>query len=107
MTRISLALVVALGCSGSHKDTGGGSGGAGSSPTCDEIKAHVEALYRAEPGATDEIVGDNVAMVLAECARTPATVAPCARGASAALELEQRCLKPLDDEGSEGLELER
>jgi hypothetical protein len=87
-------------------DTGpGGNGsGTGGGAKCDEIKAHVEKLYRAEATGDniDEQVADNTQMVLNDCEAQPDKVATCARGATSVADLEQRCLIPLDQEGSEG-----
>lgn len=91
---------------------GGGAAGSGAGGPCEQVRAKVEQLYRAEaeakePKRVEEAVADNTAMVLAECARAPGRVAPCARAAGTAAELEQRCLAPLDDEGTEGEALRR
>lgn len=99
-------------------DTGPGGGGSGSASSCEQIKGHVETLYRAQaeadaaavvaagkdpvkPEAIDETVADNLAMVMTDCAAS-AEVAPCAGKAATLAELEARCLIPLDDEGREG-----
>jgi hypothetical protein len=101
-------------CSGGQgARAGAGSGTAGNAPrSCDDIRAKVERLYRAEaeakePKRVEEAVADNAAMVLRDCARAPAKVTGCVDKVSSVAELEQRCLAPLDDEGTEGEELRR
>jgi len=95
--------------------TGGGAGtgtgpgtssGTGDPSLCPAIAAHVEDLYRANAertGMTEGEVADNVAMVLADCRAQPGRVAPCAQKVTSVVQLESRCLIPLDDVGSEGL----
>ncbi len=75
--------------------------------TCDSVRAKVEALYRAEaqqqqPARVDTETADNVHMAMVDCAKDPAKLAACMDGANSVSDLEQRCLIPLDDEGSEG-----
>jgi hypothetical protein len=75
--------------------------------TCDGIRGKVEALYRAEaqqrePKRVDEAVADNTTMVLNDCAKQPAKVAPCIAKAETVAEIEKTCLIPLDEEGTEG-----
>jgi len=82
-------------------------GSAARAATCDGIKPKVEQLYRAEaqakePKRIDDAVADNTAMVMAECAKDPAHVTACIDQAQAITEVEQRCLAPLDEEGTEG-----
>ena len=118
MKRWALLLALAA-CACPNKQTAGpGSGsagqGTGATPpvvtgatTCDDVKAKVEALYRAEatvkePARVDEAVADNTTMVMNDCARDPARFVPCISSASSVAALEQQCLIPLDDEGSEG-----
>ena len=55
-----------------------------------------------EPKRVDEYVADNTAMVMNDCAKNPAKLAPCLAAAATVAELEQECLIPLDDEGTEG-----
>jgi len=120
-TLVAGLLVGACACkSKDHTGPGGGGhgSGSGSAAGCDQVKDHVEKLYRAEaeasaaavvaagkdpikPETIDETVADNLAMVMTDCAAS-AKVAPCAGKASTLAELEERCLVPLDDEGSEG-----
>lgn len=109
MTRWTLAVLVSLVLAA----CGGGKGGAGpvppSKPACDGARARAEQLYGAAaaaattPAPTTE-VADNVAMVAADCAADPGRVAPCAEAAGTVSALEA-CLRPIDDDGSEGLEL--
>jgi hypothetical protein len=111
MTRLWTACVLAsllAACACKNKtDTGPGGGngsGTGGAVRCEEIKAHVEKLYRAEATGEDidEQVADNTQMVMNDCERKPEAVATCARDATSVADLEQRCLIPLDQEGSEG-----
>lgn len=73
--------------------------------SCPSAQAHIESLYRSEAsvasGAQPEMVADNVAMVMAECARR-GSVASCSMRVSSARQLERECLVALDDDGSEG-----
>ncbi len=83
--------------------------GGGAAVTCAQIQPHVTDLYRADAKAAsaasgenpDEEVADNVTMVMNDCAAKPDTVAPCAQAAKTVDALE-KCLLPIDDEGSEG-----
>jgi hypothetical protein len=75
--------------------------------TCNEVKARVEQLYRAEaqikePKRVEDAVADNTAMAMADCAKDPAKTVPCLASAATVADLEKRCLVPLDDEGTEG-----
>ena len=125
-----LAVVLACSaCPGKSTTTGSGtgtnnpgSGGSGSAkpdradPTvtsCDAAKAKVASLYRVE-GLTgkdakriDDFVADNVAMVMADCAKQPAKVVPCLASAATVADIETKCLELLDDEGTEGDKLRR
>ncbi len=111
------ALAVALGCAcsgkgGSTTGGGGGGGGSGEARRCDDIRPKVERLYRAEaqanePKRVEEAVADNTTMVMNDCVRAPARVVECVDRASTVAEIEQGCLLPLDDEGTEGEELLR
>ncbi len=79
---------------------------------CEDVKPRVEALYRAdaqakEPTRVDEAVADNTTMVMNDCAKQPAVAVPCLAKVGSLTELEQRCLIPLDEEGTEGEELAR
>jgi len=74
---------------------------------CDGARGKVEQLYRAaahdqEPARVTELVADNTAMVMRDCATAPGKIAACIAAARTAGELETRCLVPLDDEGTEG-----
>lgn len=115
---MKLALVVAVvlcGCGNAPPVApSGGTGTAvaapGGSPigtTCDGARGKVEQLYRAaahdkEPARVTELVADNTAMVMHDCATAPDKIAACIAAAATASELETRCLVPLDDEGTEG-----
>lgn len=85
--------------------------GSGSSPSsCEGVRAKVEQLYRAEaevkePKRVDGAVADNTTMVMNDCAKDPAKVASCIDRISTISELEAKCLRPLDEEGTEGNEL--
>ncbi len=73
---------------------------------CDGVRAHVEALYRAEattrePTRVDAAVADNTAMVMSDCAATPA-ISGCLAGARSAADIEATCLDKLEDDGREG-----
>ena len=86
--------------------TTGGSGttvgsGAGPATGCDALSAKVQALYRAEPKATDEVVADNTEMVMAECRRAPDQGTACIAGVTTVKDLEAQCMPKLDEEGSE------
>jgi hypothetical protein len=107
--RAGLVIGLALaGCGG-----GASKGGAGPAPTpapsCEPARARAEQLYAAAaaagpaPAAPTE-VADNVAMVAADCQADPHRVAGCAAAATSIGELEA-CLRPIDDDGSEGLGL--
>lgn len=108
---MTLALLAACACgrAGGGTGTGGSGSGGGSAADCEAVRAHVRELYTAvprpadtAPAAIETFVTDNTAMVLAECAREPGRVAPCAGRAATVEALEAKCLAPLDDEGSEG-----
>lgn len=102
---------------GPGKGTGTGSGtglGTGDPAQCEPLRAHLDELYRADAVASagsgtgsnqalvDEIVADNVTMALSDCVAAPDRVARCAEKAKTSTELEERCLIPLDEEGTEG-----
>jgi len=107
------ALVATLACASPGKvgtRPGGGSNDGSAAQLCEGIRPKVERLYRAEAEAKEpqrvaEAVADNTTMVMNDCARAPAKVAPCVNAASSVAQLEQQCLVPLDDEGTEGEEL--
>ena len=116
-----LLLAAACNCSGGGKGGGGGSGSnatprdpsAPIDPRCVRARGPIEALYRAEaaaaqldPARTEEMVRDNTTMVMNECAGRP-QVAECAVTARSAQQLEADCLRPLDDEGTEGSTIRR
>ena len=110
----AVLLAGACTCSGSRgpKVGGGGSSDGTAVRACDEIRAKVERLYRAEaqakePKRVEEAVADNTTMVLNDCAKAPSKVVACVNDVSSIAELEKRCLASLDDEGTEGEELRR
>jgi hypothetical protein len=75
--------------------------------TCDNVKPRVEAMYRAEgqqrePKRVDEYVSDNTTMIMNDCVTNPAKLAPCLAAAATVAQMEQECVIPLDDEGTEG-----
>jgi len=104
-----LLVAAALGCGPSKPPSSGtaGTGAPGTGTACDAARAKVEQLYRAEakarePNRVDEAVADNTAMVMTDCGRDPGKVSACLASVETVKELEQRCLAPIDDEGSEG-----
>jgi hypothetical protein len=113
---VALVVVVVLSGCGSappvapRADTGTAVAAPSGSPTgttCDGARGKVEQLYRAaardkEPARVTELVADNTAMVMHDCATAPDRIAACVAAAATASELETRCLVPLDDEGTEG-----
>ncbi len=132
MNRLRLFAVIALvACAcpskptqgpGSGAGSGSGSGSAGSNivehpgsgtaSTCDGLRAKLEQLYRSdaqatEPKRVEEAVADNTAMVLNDCAKQPDKVVACVNAVTTVAELEARCLRPLDEEGTEGTELRK
>jgi hypothetical protein len=115
--RLAAVILILCAC-GRKADPGTGTGtGTGTAQSCDSVRGNVEALYRVEAEAekaaakdpakvdVEEMVADNTAMVMNDCAVQPAKVAPCAGQAKSAAELEERCLIPLDEEGTEGEQL--
>jgi len=116
------AVVLAACACGKKPETGSGTGngtgtGTGSPGDCEAARKNVEALYRAEAEAekaaakdpskvnVDEMVADNTTMVMNDCAVQPGKVAPCAAAAKSVAQLEDTCLIPLDEEGTEGEQL--
>lgn len=125
LSAMAILLTGAMACTcsggGNGRNTGGGTGAGTASgsasgpldPRCVQARPAIEALYRAEattaklePARIEESVSDNTTMVLAECARRP-QVAACAGKVRSALQLENDCLEPLDDEGTEGTRIRR
>ncbi|HSK02009.1 MAG TPA: hypothetical protein VK932_12240 [Kofleriaceae bacterium] len=110
---VAMAATLASACPGTGGPPGGGGGGGGDpARLCEGLRPKVEQLYRAdaaakEPQRVDEAVADNTTMVMNDCIKAPARVAPCVDRVSTVAELEQQCLLPLDDEGSEGEELRK
>ena len=79
---------------------------------CTAVRGKIEQLYRTEASSREptriaEAAADNTAMVMTDCARSPAEVTACIAAVTTAAELEARCLAPIDDEGSEGDKLVR
>lgn len=110
---VAIAATLVSACPGKSGPPAGG-GGSGGDPArlCEGLRPKIERLYRAdaaakEPQRVDEAVADNTAMVMNDCLRAPARVAPCVDRVAAVAEIEQQCLLPLDDEGSEGEELRK
>lgn len=105
------ALLFLVACSG--KATPPVTGGGGSNPPaseCEALRGKLEKLYRdeaeaKEPKHVEGAVADNTAMVLADCAKEPGKVAPCVQLAASVAEIESKCVRPIDDEGSEGNDL--
>lgn len=114
---ITLMALVACACpsKGSQNPgtgSGPGSGSAATETSCESVRAKIEQLYRTEaqakePKRVDEAVADNTAMVLGDCAKAPAQVVACINGVTTLADLEAKCLRALDDEGSEGKELRK
>jgi hypothetical protein len=109
----ALAALLACACAGACSGKGattvgtGGSADGSARASCNDIRAKVEQLYRAEaeakePKRVEEAVADNTTMVMNDCAREPARVIPCVTSVSSVADLEQKCLAALDEEGSEG-----
>lgn len=108
-----LALLLLVAC-GAHNDTIPPTTGSGSvvpiAGACEAVRAKVEGLYRAEaeakePKRVDAAVGDNTQMVMNDCAKDPPKVSACLQSAGTVAELESKCLRQLDDEGTEGNDL--
>ncbi len=113
MTRLAILLcLVACACPDSKPvhNPGSGSGGSAAVAGCDGVRSKVESLYRAEaqikePKRVDEAVADNTTMVMNDCVRDPDKVSACLAGATTVADIETKCLRQLDEEGSEGDEL--
>jgi hypothetical protein len=111
---LAVLLACACSCSGKGATTVGSGGSAEGSAraSCNDLRAKVEQLYRVEaeakePKRVEEAVADNTTMVMNDCAREPARVIACVTAATSAADLEQKCVAPLDEEGSEGELLRR
>ena len=115
MTRWVLLVTLLAACPGKPATNGSGQGSSTGSGTpvvtnakaCADVKAKVEALYRAEaqakePKRVDAAVADNTTMVMNDCNKDPATFVPCLAKAQSIAELEKNCLVALDEEGTEG-----
>ncbi len=105
------ALLFLVACSGKSSPPVTGSG---SNPpvsgACEAQRPKLEKFYRAEaeakePKHVDGAVVDNTQMVLNDCVRDPQRVSACVRDATSVAEIESRCLRPIDDEGTEGNDL--
>jgi hypothetical protein len=121
MLNRSMLLIALVACACPSKPTqgpgtgsagGGPAGGGAAATSCDGLRGKLEQLYRAEaqahePKRVDEAVSDNTTMVLNDCAKAPDKVIACVNGVTTVTELEARCLRPLDEEGSEGKELRK
>ncbi len=116
MWKLGLCAMALVACA-CPSQQGGGPVGAGSGSTvaaagssaasCAAVRDKVAGLYRVEaqvrePKRVEAAVADNTAMVMRDCARSPATVAPCIDAAPTVAALEKTCLVPLDPEGTEG-----
>jgi hypothetical protein len=114
MKRWLLALAI-CGCgtpppvepAGSTSPSGGATSASPTGTACDAARAKVEQLYRTSasgqaPARVAELVADNTAMVMNDCATAPDRTSACIAAARTAAELQARCLIPLDDEGTEG-----
>ncbi len=113
LAMMAIAATLVSACPGKSGPPAGG-GGSGGDPArlCEGLRPKIERLYRAEaaakePQRADEAVADNTTMVMNDCIKAPARVAPCVDRVSTVAEIEQQCLLPLDDEGSEGEELRK
>lgn len=99
----------ACGCKSKGRTTTGNKPGTDPA-ACDGVRDRVHGLYAAAaPAPPDESpeaaklrqqeVADNTEMVMVDCRREPARVAPCAEKAPSVQALERDCLLPLDDDG--------
>lgn len=115
-------VLAACACGKKPETTGTGNGtgtgtGTGNPADCEGARGNVEKLYRADAEAekaaakdpskvnVEEMVADNTTMVMNDCAAQPGRVAACAGAAKTVAELEDSCLIPLDEEGTEGEQL--
>jgi hypothetical protein len=104
---LALFACVACACPKETATPGGGSTEAPPAPNaCEGIRARAEQLYKAEAEAKEpkrvaEATADNTRMVMVDCAKAPARVAPCVAAAASVAELEKKCLLPLDPDGTE------
>jgi len=106
MTRLLIAALAVAACGTPPPVAPTGAAGGAGTP-CDAARTRVEQLYRAGAPAQDrvridELVADNTAMVMNDCATSPEPTAACIAAAATVAELEAQCLIPLDDEGTEG-----
>ncbi|MBP6840567.1 MAG: hypothetical protein KA190_24925 [Kofleriaceae bacterium] len=106
-----LLVLAATGCNGGAGAGRGGGGpvgsGGGDPASCDGLRERLTAQFAAywkarDPERAELAVGDDVAMVLAECAQAPARVTACVRAAADADAVITTCLTPLGADGEEG-----
>jgi hypothetical protein len=107
MTRLWLVLLIGCSSSEGGKPPATPVNGSGTPTGCAAMRAKVEQLYRAEaqvkePKRVDQFVADNTTMVMNDCAKAVDKTVACIERASTVAELEARCVRPLDDEGTEG-----
>src|SRR5580704_11970756 len=109
MTRVAIVLVLAA-CgapAATTTTTSTSTPPPAATATCDSVKPRVESMYRAEgqqrePKRVDEYVSDNTTMIMNDCVKNPTKLAPCLAAAATVAQMEQECVIPLDDEGTEG-----
>lgn len=111
MTRAVFALLAACACPqmAAAPDVGKPpvANGSGTPSTCAGVRGKIEQLYRAEaqqkePKRVEEAMADNTAMVMNDCKKDETNIAACIDKAQNVAEME-KCLPPLDEEGSEGV----
>jgi hypothetical protein len=108
MKLVAIAFVAACGAPAATTTTTSTSTPApAATATCDNVKPRVESMYRAEgqqrePKRVDEYVSDNTTMIMNDCVKNPTKFAPCLAAATTVAQMEQECVIPLDDEGTEG-----
>ena len=111
MTGVAIGLVMALAACGAPAATTTTTSTSTPPPqttaTCDNVKPRVESMYRAEgqqrePKRVDEYVSDNTTMIMNDCVKNPTKLAPCIAAAATIAQMEQECVIPVDDEGTEG-----
>jgi len=107
---MKLLLLFLVACSGKPQPPTTGSGNPPPSSACEGVRGKVEQLYRAEaeikePKRVDGAASDNTQMVMNDCAKAPVKVSACIEAAASIADLESKCLRPLDDEGTEGNDL--
>jgi hypothetical protein len=55
---------------------------------------------------TPEEVADNTALIVGECRTAPDHVIACVQRVTSVVQLEELCVRKLDDDGSEGLQFQ-